>query len=86
MIDKFNHGRGGEISIKFVGTVSDMDEIKDMENICKVFLIEQWLENIQYPITNLNNIETCLESSKKINMDITHICRHLPILTVKGLK
>ena len=85
MIDKINHGGGDEISIKFVGTASDMIEINEIVNICKVFLIERWLDSIQYTSIHMNGIKTGSDSSKKINVEFTDSPSRIPILTVKGL-
>jgi len=85
MIDKINHGGGGEISIKFVGTASDIIEINEIVNICKVFLIERWLDNIQYSSIHRNVVKTGSNSSKKIDVEFTDSTGHIPILTVKGL-
>ena len=72
--------------MKIVGSFSNDDEIGEFENIVKVFVLEQRMENLDYKRENKTvNKETYPESPKQIPICPTRIQRYLPFFTVKGL-
>ncbi len=75
-----------KIEIKIAGVISTMDDIHDIENVAKVFVMEQRINNLQCRKETKNIIgETHPESSEKSTASSNFIHGNLPILTVKGL-
>jgi hypothetical protein len=86
VIDILNRGGGDSISLKIVGTVTNLDEVKDIENICKVFVVENWIDNIDYPVIRRKHIKKPLKSSKKSIRIVPHNYHRFPRLMVRGFK
>lgn len=75
-----------KIEIKIAGVISTMDDIHDIENVAKVFVMEQRLNNLQCCEETKDMIEKMHpESSEKSTVTSSFITGNLPILTVKGL-
>ena len=75
-----------KIEIKIAGVISTMDDIHDIENVAKVFVMEQRISNLQFREETKNIIEeTHPESVEKSTVSSNFIHGNLPILTVKGL-
>ena len=75
-----------KIEIKIAGVISTMDDIHDIENVAKVFVMEQRINNLQCREETKNIIEeTHPESVGKSTVSSNFIHGNLPILTVKGL-
>jgi len=75
-----------KIEIKIAGVISTMDDVHDIENVAKIFVMEQRLNNLQcFEKTNDMIEEMHPESAEKSTVTINFITRNLPILTVKGL-
>ena len=75
-----------KIEIKIAGVISTMDDIHDIENVAKVFVMEQRINNLQCREETKNIIEeTHPESAEKSTVSGNFIHGNLPILTVKGL-
>ena len=75
-----------KIEIKIAGVISTMDDIHDIENVAKVFVMEQRINNLQfYEITKNIIEETHPKSAEKSTISSNFIHGNLPILTVKGL-
>ncbi len=76
-----------KIEIKIAGVISTMDDIHDIENVAKVFVMEQRINNLQCYEETKNIIgETHPESAEKSTASSNVIHGNLPILTVKGLE
>jgi len=75
-----------KIEIKIAGVISNMDDIHDIENVAKVFVMEQRINNLQCCKETKNIIgETHPVSAEKSAVSSNFIHGNLPILTVKGL-
>ena len=75
-----------KIEIKIAGVISTMDDIHDIENVAKVFVMEQRINNLQCCEETKKIIEeTHPESVEKSTVSSDFIHGNLPILTVKGL-
>jgi len=76
-----------KIEIKIAGVISTMNNIHDIENVAKVFVMEQRINNLQFGEGTKYIIgETHPESAEKSTASSIFIHGNLPILTVKGLK
>jgi len=76
-----------KIEIKIAGVISTMDDIHDIENVAKVFVMEQRINNLQCCKETKNIIrEAHPESAEKSTASSNFIHGNLPILTVKGLE
>ena len=76
-----------KIKIKIAGVISTMDDIHDIENVAKVFVMEQRINNLQCCKETKHIIwEIYPESAEKSTASSNFIHGNLPILTVKGLE
>ena len=76
-----------KIEIKIAGVISTMDDIHEIENVAKVFVMEQRINNLQCCQETKNIIgEPHLEFAEKSTVFSNFIHGNLPILTVKGLE
>ena len=73
------------ININVVGVTSDREELNEIENIVKVFVVAERIINLTNDIKSEENIKNNLDSSKKYNINPTPYNGHLKSLTVKGL-
>jgi len=75
-----------KIEIKIAGIISTMDDVHDIENIAKVFVMEQRLSNLRFCEETKDMIgEIHSEFAEKPTIISNFITGNLPILTVKGL-
>jgi hypothetical protein len=76
-----------KIEIKIAGVISTMDNIHDIENLAKLFVMEHRINNLQCCKETKKIIgETHLEFTQKSTVFSNFIHGKLPILTVKGLE
>lgn len=68
-----------------VGVTSDREELKEIENIVKVFVVTERIITLTNDIKSEEINKNNLESSKKLNINPNPYNRHLKSLTVKGL-
>ena len=76
-----------KIEIKLVGGVSDINDISEIENIAKVFVIEQRISNLNL-IKNTKNIinnKSQITYRNKNNVN-EYVNKKSTILTVRGFK
>ncbi len=68
-----------------VGVTSDREELNEIENIVKVFVVTERIITLTNDIKSEEINKNNLESSKKLNINPNPYNRHLKSLTVKGL-
>ena len=73
--------------MKIVGLLNDEDELNEMENIAKIFIVEQRMKNLSY----IKIVKPTLEkkyshSSEKIILNHNNYLKRLSLLTVRGLQ
>ena len=74
------------IRINIVGSISNQDEITEIETIAKVFVVEKRMIDLtNEPVTGKIISEPPKKPIKKINKTPNSYNAHLPVLTVKGL-
>jgi len=73
------------ININVVGVTSDREELNEIENIVKVFVVTERIITLANDIKSEDNDKNDLKSSKKLNNNPNPYNRHLKSLTVKGL-
>jgi len=80
-----------ETQIMIVGALSDISEVYEIESIAKIFVVEERMKNL-----TIQRIDECRTTEKPeqrfaskkhdtYRYDV-YIHRHIPVLTVKGLK
>ena len=72
--------------MKIVGLLSDEDEMDEMANIAKVFVVGQRMKHLKYDKKikeDLKKKESV--SSKKVRLLPEESYKHLPVFTVRGL-
>lgn len=68
-----------------VGVTSDREELNEIENVVKVFVVTERIITLANDIKSEEKNKNNLKSSKKININPNPYNRHLKSLTVKGL-
>ena len=74
-----------KIQINVVGTVSDKDELNEIENIAKVFVIEERVIDLTEEIVEKNILKSNLKPLKKSISRRYPGYDRLQYLTVRGL-
>ena len=75
------------MEIKIVGGVSDIDDVHNIENVAKMFVIEHRINNLSLFRETQNIIqESSQKSAKETITSVNSIKRNLAVLTVRGLK
>ena len=75
-----------KVDIKIVGTISDEEELDEIQSIAKIFIYEQRMKDFNYPIKLNNPIKKdYLKYFKKIVSTHKIKYNNLPHLMVKGL-
>jgi len=72
--------------LNIVGTLSDVDEVREVEKVARVFIVEERMMNITRPI-EIKQIDIKKDFGqirKQISLQ-KHISKVLPLLTVRGL-
>jgi hypothetical protein len=70
--------------MKIVGLISNEEEIYEMEDIAKIFLIGQRMKNLSYDRQKLSKIKNRNEKSSEKNIHKGDAYSRLPIFTVRG--
>jgi hypothetical protein len=68
-----------------VGVTSNREELNEIENIVKVFVVTQRIITLANDIKSEDNDKNNLEPIKKSNINPNPYNKHLKSLTVKGL-
>lgn len=77
-------GEVKNIDINIVGMLSDADEISELIDVAKVFVIEERVKNISNE-TILPKVIKSIKEEKILKTNISQKMRYLANLTVKGL-
>ena len=73
------------IKINFVGSVSDYEEMTEIETVAKVFIVAKRMIDLTNDIKSENiNSEPTQNSPKKINNTQNSYNINLPLLTIHG--
>ena len=86
MIDKLYQYGGGRIKINIVGILSSPEEVHQVEKIARIFVIEERLRNLNYPLNPeevIKNIKS--EDLQKQVLPLNKFHNISPVLTVHGL-
>ncbi len=85
MIDNVKQKEVRVIKINFVGSVSNYEEMEEIETVAKVFIIAKRIIDLTNDVkSKSNNSEPTQNSPKKINNIQNSYNIKLPILTIHG--
>jgi hypothetical protein len=74
-----------KIRINVVGSVSDQEDIKEIETVAKVFVVEERMIDLTYDIKSEKIVsDPPLNSPKKTSNDRNSYNTRLALLTVRG--
>ena len=72
--------------MKIVGLLSDEDEMDEMANIAKVFVVGERMKHLKYDKKIKEDLKKKESApSKKIHLLPEESYKHLPVFTVRGL-
>lgn len=79
-------GEVKNIVINIVGMFSDADEVCEIVDVAKVFIVEEMMKKITFD-TEVEKavVEKNVKSSKKLKLDLCSVDHGLAFLTVRGL-
>lgn len=69
-----------KIHINIVGLFDDIDEVNELEDVAKVFVVEERIIDITYEKNSINIVER-----KKTDSNPNGYNRNFQVLTVRGL-
>jgi len=79
-------GEVKNIDINIVGMFSDSDEVCEIVDVAKVFIVEERMKDITFDAeVEKVVVEKNVKSPKKLKPDSCPADRHLAFLTVRGL-
>ena len=92
MMDKYVHDREcqtqerwDKIQINVVGSLTDMEQLSEIETVAKIFVIEERMKDLTYDLDSENIITNLpLKPSKKSDFNRNFYNKRLPILNVRG--
>jgi len=74
------------IDINIVGMFSNPDDVCEIVDVAKVFIVEERMKSITFDTgTDEIIVEKKVKPEKKIKLDYSSINQHLSFLTVRGL-